>query len=460
MIRNAKRKFEQKLAKNGNKKPFMAYVKSKTKHREGVGPLKVNGKYTNDDNEMANILNDFFSSVYTQENTYMVPAAPSETCENSLENIYFTETMIRTKIQNMKTSSSCGPDGISSKFLQTFQDQLSQPLSIIFNLSMSTGSVPMEWKQAHVTPIFKKGKKCEPSNYRPISLTSIPCRLMESIIKDHVMDHLLDNELIKKSQHGFIKNRSCTTNLLEFLEAVLSEIDEGNPVDVIYLDFSKAFDKVPKARLLEKIRARHIQGNIIKWISCWLTNRKQRVVLNGNFSEWQDVISGVPQGSVFGPLAFLIYIDDLDLETNDIRIMNKFADDTKLGHTVVSDNDRIVLQNCINRLLEWAVKWGMAFNIGKCKVLHAGYNNPGFQYNMNGTVLSEAEEEKDLGIRITKSLKPSMHCREAAAKANGVLKQILNAFHYRDRRTFLGLYKQHVGPHLEFASCAWSPWTN
>ena len=180
----------------------------------------------------------------------------------------------------------------------------------------------------------------------------------------------------------------------------------------------------------------------MKWISFWLTNRKQRVVLNGNFSEWQDFISGVPQGSVFGPLAFLIYIDDLDLETTDIRIMNKFADDTKLGHTVASYNDRIVIQNCINRLLEWAEKWRMTFNIGKCKVLHAGYHNPGFQYNMKGTVLSEAEDEKDLGIRITRSLKPSMHCREAAAKANGVLKQILNAFHYRDRHTFLGLYKQ------------------
>jgi hypothetical protein len=309
-----------------------------------------------------------------------------------------------------------------------------------------------------VTPIFKKGSKADPGNYRPVSLTSVCCKMMESIIKDEMMSHLKKNGLIRASQHGFVPGRSCTTNLLEFLEGVSVKIDEGKPVDVVFLDFAKAFDKVPRERLLEKLRAHGVQGKVLQWIKEWLTGRKQRVVLNGKCSTWKDVLSGVPQGSVLGPILFLIFINDLDLAVEMINQVKKFADDTKLGHTVSTELQRRELQQALNNLKEWADKWGMQFNVAKCKVMHCGHSNQQFEYSMDGVKLDNVEEERDIGVVMNNGLKPAAQCRKAAQTAQNVLSQLTRSFHYRDRNIFLRLYIQYVRPHLEFSSAAWSPW--
>ena len=207
----------------------------------------------------------------------------------------------------MKDNKSPGVDGIPPKLLKEIE-QISTPLAKVFNLSLEEGIVPSEWKEANITLLFKKGSRNKPENYRPVSLTSVVCKLLETLIRDHMLEFLVKHKLINTSQHGFLKARSCLTNLLCFLEEITKWVDDGSPVDVVYLDFQKAFDKVPHQRLLLKLKAHGIGNDVINWIEKWLTHRRQRVIVDGEISNWKSVLSGVPQGSVLGPILFLIYI--------------------------------------------------------------------------------------------------------------------------------------------------------
>ena len=302
-----------------------------------------------------------------------------------------------------------------------------------------------------------KGSRGKPGNYRQISLTSQVCKLNESIIRDHMIDHLIINNLIKPSQHGFMPKRSCQTNLLEFLDKIFEMIDEGNSVDIVYLDFSRAFYKVPHNKLIQKLEAHGITGSVQEWIKSWLKDRTQLVEIQGAKSRPGKVRSGVPQGSILGPVLFVIYINDLDDDII-IDILRKFADDTKQANKIRNQADADSFQVSLNKLLDWSKTWGMLFNIDKCKILHCGRNNPKNEYYMDNIKLGTVESERDIGIRITSNLKPSSHCNEIVNKAKAVLNQISRSFHYRDKHVFIRLYKQYVRPHLEFSSSVWNPW--
>ena len=178
----------------------------------------------------------------------------------------------------------------------------------MFNLSLEEEIVPSEWKEANITPLFKKASRKKPENYRPVSLTSVVGKLLETLIRDHMVEILVKHKLINTSQHGFLKAKSCLTNILCFLEEITKWVDDGSPVDVVYLDFQKAFGKVPHQRLLFKLNAHCIGNDVINWMEKWLTHRRQRVIFDGEISNWKSVLSGVPQGSVLGHMLFLIYI--------------------------------------------------------------------------------------------------------------------------------------------------------
>ena len=248
-----------------------------------------------------------------------------------LGQLIVTPTIVAMKIRDMKDNKSPGMDGIPPKLLLEIVEEISTPLATVFNLSLEEGIVPLEWKEANIIPLFKKGSRNKSENYRPVSLTSVICKLLERLIKDHLVDFLVKNKLINPSQHGFLKATSCLTNMLCFLEDVTKRLD------IIYLDFKKAFDKVPHQRLL-KLKAHGIGNGMINWIEKWLIDRRQRVVVDGEVSNWKAVLSGVPQGSVLGPILFLIYINDLDDDITS-KVL-KFADDTKVFRKIKSDADR------------------------------------------------------------------------------------------------------------------------
>ena len=209
--------------------------------------------------------------------------------------------------------------------------------------------------------IFKSGSKSRSENYRPIRLTSVPGKIMERLIRDEIVNHMKQNQLFSKSQHGFLAGRPCTTQLLEFLEDITTALDQGDDVDVIYLDFCKAFDKVPHKRLLKKLWGYGITGNVHAWVKDFLTNRSQLVKINGASSEPVNVISGVPQGSVLGPIFFLIYINDLP--DTIAAIIKLFADDAKVYRSISTVENVNEVQNSVNQSKSWADIWEIIFNL-------------------------------------------------------------------------------------------------
>ena len=461
-LRKARNVFERKLVEDvkNNPKSFYRYVRTKTKSKDRVGPLKdPAGNLIEDDNIMCDTLNNFFASVFTQENTDTVPEVGSVFNGDSSQllcTVDITSEVVFDKIIKLKDGKAPGDDGIIPEFLKKLASVISKPLAIIFRKSVAEGVVPQEWKRANITPLFKKGSRSDPGNYRPVSLTSHIGKILEAIIKEKLLGHLMIHSLINTSQHGFLPRKSCLTNLLEFLEYVTHAVDSGKPVDVIYLDFQKAFDKVPHARLLNKLLAHGISGKTLQWIGEWLNGRQQRVVLNGNVSSWLYVISGVPQGSILGPLLFLIFINDIDKGI--VSKLLKFADDTKLVGTVSSEVEIEQLRTDLERLYSWSIDWQMLFNTDKCKVMYFGYKNNTASYSLGNVNIQSGKEEKDLGIIINQTLKSSQQCVAAANTANRTLGMINRTFVNKHSNIMLRLYQTLVRPKLEYCVQAWRPY--
>ena len=376
-IRLEKKNYETSIIKRSrnNRKVFYTYVASKNRKNcsKRIGPLIDQlGRTVVEDQEVASLLNEYFATVFTKKLIDNVKLDKMEVNseEGSLQNIIITDTEVLKAISEFKEHKSPGIDGITSTYALKTKEILAKPLGLLYNSSIDKNEIPKDWKKANISPIFKKGEKSNVENYRPVGLTAFYGKVLEKIIKSHIEIFFLETNFVKNSQHGFMKGRSCLSNLLICQNSIVSMIDEGSPVDVIYLDFQKAFDKVPHERLMYKIRDARIGGKIADWLENWLVGRTQRVGINGVYSEWAEVTSGVPQGSILGPLLFTIYINDL--ETNVINNLLKFADDTKLWGRAETMQERISLQKDLDVLGEWAITNQMPFNVSKCKVLHIG----------------------------------------------------------------------------------------
>lgn len=462
IVRDSKWNFESKLAENVKKdaKSFYAYARDKVRCKVTVGPIEDDdGVLHTDAKDQAEILNKNFVSVFTEEDDSSRPTPKMKFTgkdDEKLINLVITEDMIIKKLLALNASKAPGVDNIAPSVLINLADAIAYPLRLIFQSSLDKQVVPSGWREANVVPIFKKGRKCKAGNYRPVSLTSQLGKVMESIIRDAINDHLDRFNLIGSSQHGFVKGKSCLTNLLEYLEDMTKLLDEKKNVDVVYLDYAKAFDKVPHKRLGDKVRALGIDGNIANWIQAWLSDRRQRVVLNGDASVWASVTSGVPQGSILGPTLFLVFINDLDDDM--LSKVLKFADDTKIYGDATDVEGRDKIQHDLDVAMTWSEQWLMQYNVDKCKTLHAGYNNTEHKYKMGGIELTSVEEERDLGVVVCKSLSVSRQCAEAAKSANRALGQIRRTITNKSKDIVVPLYRSLVRPRLEYCIQAWRPY--
>ena len=463
LMRKAKRNFERDIANKSksNPKAFWSFIRNKLKTKAGVGPLLANDKDKTtvcfDDKGKANILQEQFCSVFTLEPDGSLPPF-SERTDANLMDITLTEDLIRTELLSLNVNKASGPDDVHPRILLELADELSAPLALLFQKTLRDGIIPSDWKKATVSPIYKKGQKNKAENYRPISLTSIVCKIMEKLLKDSIMQHLVDNSLLSSKQFGFLFGRSTVTQLLRFLDDCLDKTVNGGVVDTIYMDFAKAFDKVPHKRLLHKLKAYGIKGNILGWIEAFLTDREQVVQVNGEKSDIAPVHSGVPQGSVLGPILFIIYINDLPEHVKSTIYL--FADDTKIAHQVSSAEDSQQLIDDLNELSKWSSTWLLEFNVDKCHVLTIGrLENITHteRYQLNGTELEHVFEEKDLGVIIDSNLTFEQHISQKVMKANAIMGSIRRAFTFLDKNLFRKLFVTFVRPHLEYAQSVWAP---
>ena len=440
----------------GNMKRLYGFIKSQKNDSNGVGPLRdQEGCIQTSPKAQAEILNAQFSSVFTNDNQ-PIPALNDCPQDSKMPDINIHQNGVNKLLRDIKAHKATGPDEIPARLLKEAANQIAPVLTTVITASYSQAAIPTDWKHANVVPIFKKGDRAAASNYRPVSLTSICCKLTEHIVQSQIMRHLDRHQILEDSQHGFRKLRSCETQLLLTLDDLQKSLDSNTQVDAILLDFSKAFDKVSHPRLLAKLESNGITGKTSSWIRSFLTGRDQKVILDGKVSESAPVTSGVPQGTVLGPLLFLIYINDLPgrAKTSTTRL---FADDCLIYREIRKPSDAKALQDDLDAFQQWEKEWMMEFHPQKCQLLRITRKKTPIitPYTIHGHTLELAPTGKYLGVNIHHQLSWSPHINMTATKANRtrafLQRNLRGAPHKIQKQCFETL----IRPILEYSGIIW-----
>ena len=450
---------ELRVVNSRNLSYFYSYANSKLKNIAVIPPLaRSDGSIATSDSDKCGLLNQFFVSVFTVDDGILPSLAHRNPVAASLGSVTFTYDRVFRALMKLPLKYSKTPDNLPAIFLKSIAGGIAFPLSYLFNMSMKCGRVPSDWKIAYVCPIFKKGDRKLPSNYRPVSLTSICGKVMESIISDSMIAFLRANHLLSDEQYGFLAKRSTCTQLLTTLNDFTLLADNKMRVDAVYIDFAKAFDSVSHSKLLLKATLYGFTSHLLDWLSSFLSDRFQCVYIHESQSTLLPVISGVPQGSVLGPLLFLIYINDLpDCLTPPVKV-KIFADDTKLYSARYSTEDP-AFSNSLSEFCNWSSKWQLNIAFQKCNVISFGnLAVPSIKYSLSSVVLEEVSSIRDLGVFLSSDLKFHIHCSAIAAKAHHRCALLLKGFHSNDVSILLQLFTTYVRPLLESNTQVWNPW--
>ena len=345
-------------------------------------------------------------------------------------------------------------------FFKQTVDTIALPLTIIFNLSLQSGKLPNVWKEAIVVPIFKKGQRSNPENYRPVSLTTVACRIMEKIIHKKITHHLLINQLISDCQHGFISQRSTLTQQISFFNRLAQNQTRKQDCNAIYLDFTKAFDKISHNKLLHVLSHFKINNIVLTWIRNFLSNRTQKTVIEGTYSASCPVTSGVPQGSVLAPLLFVLYLESLlkELKDNCSNATNifAFADDVKI---LSQDHDE--LRRALVTIEKWTQNWNLSLQPKKSEHISFLFSRPTTtdlsSYYIKNSLIPKTNTVKDLGITLSSNLKWAPYISKITSKANILSYNIIRSFISTDLSFYAALFKTHIRPILEYNTPIWNP---
>ena len=449
-----------------NPKAFFSYAKKKQKTFEGIGPfLKENGDPIEETE--AESLRKAYEKAFSKPKEEAKINNPTDFFKDSpheikIDNIIVTETDIRLAIDELSPNAAPGPDGIPAILVKKCRDSISEPLTMIWNKSLVTGNTPEIFKTAHITPILKPGKmKSKPESYRPVSLTSHLVKTFERVVKRHLQNHLETHMKISHGQHGFREKRSCLSQLLEHYDQVLKGLESGFNVETVYLDFSRAFDKVDLGILCRKIRDKGIYGPLGVWLHNFLKDRVQFVIANNKKSFSTQVTSGVPQGTVLGPLMFLLLIDSItDCEIS--ATIRMFADDTRATKFIATEDDMVTFQDDLEGLYSWQTENNMLFNGSKFEIIRYGKNetlkNTCNYLTPNAEDIIERKEVvRDLGIKVNENANFKDHINFVCCKVKQKAGWILRSFKKRDLPFMKHMWKTFVQGHIDFCSQLWQP---
>ena len=449
-------KIESDMCSNANSRKFFNYVNKKLKVKSSIPPLFENNNSVTSDIGKANLLNSCFQKFFTKDDSRL-PSTPIRDTAN-MPPFLITIEDIKSAVSNAKDKISRTPEGVPTFFIKRIINSILIPLAHLFNSFLQSGFVPSQWKVAFVVPIFKKGNKSDPGNYRPVSLTSSFCRIFEAIIFDKMLNHLLSNNLLSPSQFGFLPNRSSCSQLLHCLNKWYQNFFNNCVTNVIYTDIAKAFDTVSHRKLVKVLASYKICPSVILWIEHFLTNRSQQVVINETLSQPLRVHSGVPQGSVVGPLLFVMFFNDITTCASSLYDgggISLFADDAKLFSCSTTK-----LQESLNKLHDWTEDFQLRLAPSKCYHLQIKKRSVNCDLSplfLNGTEIQPTNHFKDLGIIISHDLEWSSHVNAVYSKASARSFHILKSFKSKNIWTLIKLFKTYVRPHLEYNTPIWSP---